>query len=120
MGNYDKGNDQSLFAHPMTGQLLTIASGLVFLFLSMILGIVGPAAARGSGSPGATQVEWYGKNVAAFLFVLFVCLALAVLAIWSKLQRRKIDESPLPVVSFGIAAVCVFLFLSFVTGLLAV
>ncbi|MBN1269568.1 MAG: hypothetical protein JXB04_08275 [Kiritimatiellae bacterium] len=106
------------FARPIVGTILTILSGLSFLFLSMILTIVGPAAMNGSGSPGATTVAWAKQNFLSFLGVLLLSLALAVLATMSKMERRKIDQSPLPYFSMGLAGICVFLLFALVTGLL--
>lgn len=108
------------FAHPVTGTILTVASGLSFLFLTMILSIVGPAAMSGSGSPGAYRAPWANNNILSFLGVLALSLTLGVLAVLSKLERRKIDGSPLPYFSFGLCAICVFLLVAFLTGILYV
>lgn len=96
-----------LLEKPMTGTVLTIASGLSFFFLCMILAIVGPAGSR---------VDHAGKNTAAFLAVLFLTFALAGTATYSKLLRRKGDESPLPYWSMGLGAICVVIFLVKIMG----
>lgn len=106
-------------AIPWVGSFFTIASGVSFLFLCMILPLVGPAATHGSGSPGAGPAPHLTQNRIAFSAVLLVSLALAVLAVFSKLQRRKIDNSPLPIYSFGLVGLCVLLLVAFVTGALA-
>ena len=110
----------SFFARPLVGTVFTILSGLSFLALTMILPLVGPAAARGSGSPQAYQAPWYGKNLACFVAVVLLSLALGALAIISKLERRKIDNSPLPYFSIGLCGICVFLLVTLLTGLLAI
>ncbi len=96
---------------PATGSVLTVMSGLSFFFTCMLLPLVGPA---GSRAPDA------GKNQIAFLSVLGVTFLLAVLATWLKMARRKEDQSPLPVWSLGLCAVCVLLFILQLTELLAI
>ena len=108
----------SFFARPVVGSVLTILSGLSFYLVCMILPLVGPAAAHGSGSPGAATAAHYQQNFIAFLSVLLVSLALAVFALMSKLQRRKIDESPFPLYSAGLCIVCVLLVFALFTGML--
>ena len=111
--------DLPFFERPMVGSFFTILSALSFYLLCMILPIVGPAAAHGSGSPGATTAAHYPKNFRAFLIVLLISLALAVLALISKLKRRKIDQSPFPLYSVGLCVVCVFLVFALFTGMLS-
>ena len=109
-----------LIASPMLGNLLSIAAGLSFLFLCMILPLVGPAAMRGSGSPGAAAVPHARANILAFTAVLLLSLALSVVATISKLERRKADQSPIPLYSIGLCAVLVFLLIALVAGLLQI
>lgn len=96
---------------PEVGTALTIASGLSFLLTAMFLPLVGKAGAR---------VYHYPANYTAFLVVLLVTLALSVLAIRSKLQRRKIDASPLPKFSIAIFSVSLLLLLALLSGLLKI
>ena len=107
------------FARPAVGTLFTALSGISFLFLCMVLPIVGPAAAHGSGSPGATQAEHFAKNVLAFRGVLLVSLVLAALAVVSKLERRKVDASPMPYSSIALCGLLALIVLAQVTGALA-
>ena len=107
-------------ASPLVGNLLSFAAGLSFLFLCMILPIVGPAAMRGSGSPGAAAVPHARANVASFLAVLLLSLAFSIGAVVSKLERRKQDQSPLPLYSIGLCVVLVFLLFALLTGLLQI
>ena len=107
------------FERPIVGSIFTILSALSFYLVCMILPIVGPAAAHGSGSPGAMTAAHYHQNFVAFLSVLLVSLALAVLALVSKLHRRKIDQSPFPLYSAGLCIVCVFLLVALFTGMLS-
>ena len=106
------------FARPIVGSCFTILSGLSFYLVCMILPLVGPAAAHGSGSPGAATAAHYHQNFMTFLTVLLISLALAVLALFSKLERRKIDQSPFPLYSAGLCAVCLFLVFALFTGML--
>lgn len=86
---------------PAVGTTLAVLSGLSFFFLCMILPFVGPAGSR---------VPHAGQNKVAFLFVLLITLTLAALSSWSKLGRRKVDGSPMPLVSIGLCAVCILTF----------
>lgn len=110
--------DLPFFARPVVGSFFTILSALSFYMMCMILPLVGPAAAHGSGSPSATTAAHFQQNFVAFLTVLVISLALAVLALISKLERRKIDQSPFPLYSAGLCAVCVFLVFALFTGML--
>lgn len=110
----------SFFAQPAVGSFLTVIGGVAFLFLCMILPLVGPAAAGGSGSPGATRAAHYTFNFIAFLSVLLVTMGLSIAAILSKLERRKIDNSPLPFFSMLLTALCILLLVALLTGLLAI
>ncbi len=100
-----------IFQNPITGSVLTVMSGLSFFFTCMLLPLVGPA---GSRAPDA------GKNQIAFLGVLGLTFLLAALATGLKTARRKEDQSPLPIWSLGLCAVCVLLFILQLNGLLAI
>ncbi len=100
-----------LLAHPTTGTVLAILSGLSFLFLCMILPIVGPAAAAR---------PYYATNYRAFLGVLLISLALALLAFFSKLQRRSMDSSPFPASSLALAMLLVGMLFALLMGLLKI
>ncbi|HMO50891.1 MAG TPA: hypothetical protein PKE26_07060 [Kiritimatiellia bacterium] len=93
------------------GSALSIAGGLSFLFLCMILPLVGKAGA---------QTPHYTKNFIAFLMVLLVTLALSGLAVKSKLERRKVDGSPFPRFSAAIFGATAFLLIALVLGLLKI
>ena len=99
------------FQKPATGSVLTVMSGLSFFFTCMLLSLVGPA---GSRAPDA------GKNQVALLGVLALTFLLAMLATGSKMIRRREDQSPLPIWSLGLCAVCVLLFVLQLTGMLAI
>ncbi len=98
---------QTWFAHLGTG--LTIAGGLSFLFLCMILPIVGKAG---------VQTVHYRQNFWAFLGVLLLSLLLSSGATVAKMMRRHIDRSPLPWMSITLTAMCVLLLVSLLAGLL--
>ncbi len=111
--------DIPFIARPMVGNVLTILGGLSFLFLCMILPLVGPAAVHGSGSPGAGPAPHLKQNYMAFSATLAVSLILAVAAVYSKSERRKIDGSPLPKYSLALIGVLLFILVAFVLGWLS-
>ena len=86
-------------------------SGLSFMFLAMCLPLVGPA---GATVPYARANQW------TFLAVLFVAMVLAVLAVVSKLERRKLDQSPLPYASIGLVVLYAVLLVAVFGGLLRI
>lgn len=96
---------------PEVGTGLTIASGLSFLFLCMILPLVGKAG---------VQTSHYWKNFLGFLVVLLITGGLAGLAVHSKLKRRDMDGSPLPYFSLIILGLSVMLLLALLLGLLKI
>ena len=102
---------KKILQKPVTGSVLTVMSGLSFFFTCMLLPLVGPA---GSRAPDAD------KNQLAFLGVLGLTFLLAALATWAKMIRRREDQSPFPVWSLGLCAVCAVLFALQLTGLLAI
>jgi hypothetical protein len=108
------------FALPVVGNLFSIAAGLSFLVLCMILPMVGPAAMRGSGSPGATAVPHARANFYTFLGVLLLSMAFSALAIFSKIDRRKTDGSPLPWYTIGLFVLLLFLLITLFMGLLEI
>ena len=83
---------------PLAGTILSVASGLSFFLLCMILPLVGP-----SGS----KVAHAAQNKMAFLGVLLVTFLLAALAGYSKMMRRKAVGGALPYGSLGLCVVCV-------------
>jgi ABC-type microcin C transport system permease subunit YejE len=97
--------------HPVFGSALTVLSGLSFLLVCMLLPLVGPA--------GAATVH-ADKNKWTFLAFLLVALVLSVLAIISKLERRKFDHSPLPHFSLLLCGLCLLLLIASLTGLLSI
>lgn len=101
----------SFLARPAVGSTLAVLSGLSFLFLCMILPLVGRAG---------SAVPYAGKNFISFLLVLLLSLGLSVAACLSKFQRRKTDGSPMPYGSLALCGLLVFLLVALLTGLLAI
>jgi len=99
------------FDRPLVGTVFTILSGLAFLFICMILPLVGKA--------GMTTVH-AKLNTIAFAAALVACLVLAALATLSKMQRRRIDNSPPPVFSLVLLGLSGLLLVALVTGLLRI
>lgn len=104
-------SENPVLASPALGTALTIAAGLSFLFLCMILPLVGKAG---------IQTAHYTKNYIAFLMVLLLTGGLSGVAVWSKLQRRQVDGSPLPKFSICILGMSLLLLLALATGLLSI
>jgi hypothetical protein len=104
-------NELPLLARPEVGMVLTLMSGLAFLVLAMTLPLVGKAA---------KAVVHYRENFITFSAILAVATVLAGLAVFSKLERRKIDRSPLPILSMFMLGLCLMLALALFTGLLAI
>ena len=95
---------------PLTGNVLAVCAGLAFLYTCMMLTLVGRAG---------VSVPHSGANRIAFLSMLLFTLALSVVAAYSKLQRRVVDQSPYPYWTAGLSAVCILLLILQLTGLLA-
>lgn len=102
---------KKLFLKPVTGSVLTVASGVSFFYTCALMPLVGRA---GSSSPDAD------KNKLAFLAILGLTFTLAALATGLKMMRRKEDQSPLPIWSLALCAVCAILFVLLMSGLLAI
>ena len=100
-----------LYAIPVVGTWLTVLSGLSFLVVCMLLPMVGAA---GSATTFATQ------NRNSFAFYVFVSLVLSLAAIASKMARRAIDRSPLPISSFALCGLTSFILVALFTGLLGI
>ena len=90
--------ENDIIFKPVVGTTFAVLSGLSFFFLCMILPLVGPAGSR---------VPHAGQNKVAFLSVLVLTFVLAGLSAFSKMGRRKIDQSPLPLFSLGLCGVCI-------------
>ena len=90
-------NNTPILFRPATGSALAFSAGLSFYLLCMIMPLVGPSGNR---------VEHHGRNLATFLFVLFLTLALSGAASWAKLQCRKVQGGALPWFSLSLCALC--------------
>ncbi len=110
----------SWWANRRTGDMLTIAAGVLFLLLCMMLPLVGPAAAHGSGSPGATTAAHFAKNQVAFSVMLGLTLSVAVLATVFKLGARARLGGRLPYIALGIDGACVSILVVYLAGLLKI
>lgn len=111
---------RKMLAAPLVGQTLAVLFGLLFLFQCMILPLVGKAAMKGSGSPGAGPAGTVGMNQAFFLVMLVVTLAVGSVAFYSKWLRRRADGGAFPKATAGLLALTVALLLVFATGLLGI
>lgn len=105
------------FSDPRVGNSLLIGAGLSFMLVCMLLPLVGPAAAHGSGSPGATTAPYYAKNFATFLTVALMTLGLSTAAVVSKLATRRETGGRLPFVSLALTGACVLILVCLFAGL---
>ena len=101
----------TLLTIPWVGSLFTVLSGLTFLLTCMFLPLVGKAAQK---------VVHANENYRTFLGVLLLSMACSGVATLSKLSRRRIDNSPLPLFSLVLLACCALLLIALLTGLLAI
>lgn len=111
---------RKMLAAPMAGQTLAVVFGLLFLFQCMILPLVGKAAMKGSGSPGAGPAATVWMNQVFFLVMLLITLAAGGVAFYSKWLRRRAEGGPFPVATAGLLALTVALLLAFAAGLLGI
>lgn len=101
---------RNLYAHPAVGSFLAVVAGLSFLWLCMLLPLVGKA---GAVTPFARQ------NYFVFLGFLLLTLALCGIAIGSKMMRRRRDGSPPPLFTMGLAGISGLLLVALLANLLA-
>lgn len=106
-------NDPALkwWMQPLAGNVFTIASAVVLQFSIILLPLVGPA---GSAAPHAT------KNWLAWHAVLLTALILGGAAFYSKVQRRRIDGSRIPVMAPVLLGISLFLLVSQAAGWLRI
>ncbi|MCZ7591021.1 MAG: hypothetical protein M5U15_02215 [Kiritimatiellae bacterium] len=96
---------------PLVGTLLTVAAGLSFFFVCMILPLVGKAG---------VQTVHASQNFRAFLVALIVSLAFSVAATVAKMKRSRLDGSPKPYLTMGLFVINMGLLISLFAGLLKI
>ena len=111
----------SWFTKPEVGTAFTMAAWIAFLAVCMMLPMVGQAGVqvKYQASVGS-ELSQAMANQIAFGAVAVISLLLSIAAIFSKLERRKLDNSPLPKLSIILCGTCVVVLLSFFTGLLGI
>lgn len=102
---------QPFLADPVVGTVCTVASGLSFILVCMLLPLVGK-----SGSVTMHARE----NFLAFLAAVLLSLILAALATYAKIERRKLDGSPRPNFSIVLCILSGLLLLALLTGILRI
>lgn len=93
------------------GEALAIGGLVGFLFICMILPLVGKAG---------TRVEWTVPNSRAFASAVLGTLLLAALASASKWKQMKAGRGGIPKACLALAGVCVFILLALAGGFLAI
>lgn len=111
MKKRDQQANMELLYRPGTGNLLTLLAAISFQFMIITLPLVGPA---GSVAPHALM------NFITYLLILLLTMTLSALAFYSKMKRRKIDESGFPYISAGLLAGTFFFLFALFTGLFAI
>jgi ABC-type Fe3+-siderophore transport system permease subunit len=89
--------------------LLGVTGGVVFLFVLMMLPMVGPAGAR---------TAHYPVNFSVFLLVLLASASFAFGALALKLRARRVDGGRFPALTAALCAACAGLLLALLTGAL--
>lgn len=102
---------ESIFANRIVGSTFAVVSSLSFLLVCMLLPLVGPAGAV------ATEPR---KNLLTFLAVLLLAFLSSIFAMISKFERRKVDQSPLPLLSILLCCLCVLFLVALLFGWLRV
>ena len=90
---------------------MTVLSGLSFLLVCMLLPLVGQSGANTS---------FADKNRTTFAAYLVLSIFLSLAAIFSKLMRRKLDQSPLPAFSFVLCVLGLLLLVALMADWLGV
>ncbi len=104
-------NENSIVQKAWVETALSIAAGLSFYILCMILPLVGPAGSR---------VAHAAKNRATFLAVLAVTLILSVSTVYVRLQRRRTAGGSLPVFGMVLSGLSLLLLLGVLSNMLAI
>jgi len=100
-----------IYVQSWAGTLLTVLSGLSFLLVCMLLPLVGQAGANTS---------FADKSRTTFTAYLVLSIFLSLAAIFSKLMRRKLDRSPLPMFSFVLCVLGLLLLVALMADWLGV
>ncbi|MDZ4198440.1 MAG: hypothetical protein U1E27_04050 [Kiritimatiellia bacterium] len=93
------------------GDTMAILAGLVFIFLCMILPLVGRAG---------VQTAWAATNRLVFTLTLLATLALSGLAVGTKTAQRRLTGSPRPLASIGLLLTSLLLLLALLTDTLGI
>lgn len=105
----ETGEQTAATSLPIVGTVLTVAAGLSFFFVCMILPLVGKAG---------VETVHARQNFYAFLGALILSLVLSVAATVAKMKRSRLDGSPKPYLTIGLFVLNVGLLISLFAGLL--
>jgi hypothetical protein len=93
------------------GEAFAIAGFVGFLFVCMILPLVGKAG---------DQVAWTQKNFMAFALAVLATLGLTILSAGSKWEQMKAGRGAFPKLSLALTAVCIGLLVALFGGWLSI
>lgn len=102
------------------GDTATVSAGILFLLVCMMLPLVGPAAAAGSGSPGAMTADHFETNRMAFSSALALTTLLGFAAAVMKFSARRIDGGGFPRAAVSLVVLCLALTVAYAMGLLTI
>lgn len=97
---------------PLVGKIFSVASGLGFFAVVMLLPLVGPAGAK---------TEQAAINANTFMTVLLLTIVFSMACIRVTVRARE-EGAPMktPWVSWSISVICTLILLAKVTGLLKI
>lgn len=96
---------------PLFGNALSVLAGLLFMFVCMLLPLVGPAG---------VVMEFSDKNFTVFLTVLMLAALVSGAASAVNLLRRKREGGTLPYFPIGLFCISILTMLALGLGLLKV
>ncbi len=97
-------------AHPVTGDVLSVLAGVMFLSVAMLMPLVGRA---GSATP------WADRNARTFEAAALTAQGIAWAAVSSKFFRRRCTGAPAPRATLVLVVVLLLIWVAFRAGELA-
>jgi len=92
--------EMPFFTKPVVGTTLGLLAAISFYVLCMLFPLIGPAGSK---------MDHAGKNMGLFLGVLVLTLLFSAVAVFSKLEARKVLGGKIPYGTIGLSIVCFFI-----------